>query len=219
MFENINGLWLVRTHPGGENRFNEFINEGIIAIGWNKIPSLVGKPKDEIFSLLKQHNYGTSNVTIGAINHFVNNMKVGDLCLVPTIDNSIYIAKIESDYYYEETKVVSGYPHQRKATFLKSPIIGRYDLPDDIQKSLGAQSTIANLGHRLEIFKSFINKNETDRKVELIDGCTNPELLQEQIIQLLPKAIANIKNDLQSDDPTRRFNASIEILKLSQNYK
>lgn len=215
MDSNFNNLWLLRGNPSEKRRIEEFIGEGIIAIGWKKLGNMKGKDKDLIASELVQSGHPTSNVTIGVVNHFVNNMKIGDICLIPD-DNKIYIARIDGDYFYEETKIDDGYPHQRFATFLNvDDPIDRYDLPEFLQKSLGARNTVANLTHRKELFCNFMNN------VEVIedDILDTENVLKNELLSMLPKALQNIKNDLESDDATRRAAASIEVIRLIQNFQ
>ncbi len=207
---DFNDLWLVRTNPENTNRLKEFLEEGIIAIGWSNLLDLTSMPKSEIFAELSRNNYSCSNVKLGVINHFVNNMQVDDLCIIP-YGNKIYIAKVTSPYYYDATKVEDGYPHQRKVEFInKDKPISRASLPDAVRKSLGAQNYVAHLGHRIDEFKAFLSETEPD------DENIN---LQEKLRKLLPKAIDNIKNAIDSDDVQRRFNASVEVLRLLQKYE
>lgn len=215
MDNNFENLWLLRGYPSEKKRIDEFINEGIIAIGWNELGDMKGKDSKSIASELRKTDHSITNVVIGVINYFVNNMKVGDICLIPD-DNKIYIAKIDSDYFYKETKIKDGYPHQREAIFLNiDDPINRYDLPEDLQKSLRAQNTVANLTHRKELFCNFMNNGEIIED----DIIATDFSLENKLMAMLPKALENLKNDLECDDPTRRAIASVEVIKLIQNLK
>ena len=166
-------------------------------------------PKSAILTELYKNNYSPSNVKLGVINHFVNNIHVDDLCIIPNGDK-VYIAKVTSAYYYNATKVADGYPHQRKVEFInKDNPINRASLPESIRKSLGAQNYVANLKHRIDEFKAFLSETEPNNH--------NTDL-QKALIELLPKAIDNIKNAMDSDDDERRFIASLEVLRLLQKY-
>jgi len=207
---NFDDLWLVRTNPENINRLNEFLENNIIAIGWSKLLDLTNMTKSTILTELSRNNYSCSNVKLGVINHFVNNIQVGDLCIIP-FGNKIYIAKVTSPYYYDPTKIAEGYPHQRKVEFInKDNPISRSSLPEAVQKSLGAQNYVAHLKHRIDEFKSFLSETEPPN-----DNIN----LQEKLIKLLPKAIENIKNALDSDDVQIKFNASVEVLRLLQKYE
>ena len=93
---------------------------------------------------------------------------------------------------------------------IRISLISRASLPDAVRKSLGAQNYVAHLGHRIDEFKAFLSETEPD------DENIN---LQEKLRKLLPKAIDNIKNAIDSDDVQRRFNASVEVLRLLQKYE
>jgi len=206
---NFNDLWLVRTNPDNINRLTEFLENDIIAIGWSNLLDLTNMNKSTILTELSRNNYSCSNVKLGVINHFVNNIQVGDLCIIPH-GNKIYIAKVTSSYYYDSTKVADGYPHQRKVKFInKDNPINRSSLPEAVRKSLGAQNYVAHLKHRIDEFRAFLIEAEST---------TDNITLQEELIKLLPVALDNIKNAMVSDDVQLRFNASIEVLKLLQKY-
>ena len=78
-----------------------------------------------------------------------------------------------------------------------------------VRKSLGAQNYVAHLKHRIDEFKAFLSETEPNNH--------NTDL-QKALIELLPKAIDNIKNAMDSDDDERRFIASLEVLRLLQKY-
>lgn len=207
---DFNDLWLVRTNPENTNRINEFLENDIIAIGWSNLLDLTGMTKSKIVEELSKNNYSCSNVKLGVINHFVNNIQVDDLCIMPYGDK-IYLAKVTSPYYYDVTKVSDGYPHQRKVEFInKDKPINRSSLPEAVRKSLGAQNYVAHLKHRIEEFKAYLFETEPSN--------INVNI-KEKLIKLLPKAIDNIKNAMDSDDVQRRFNASVEVLRLLQKYE
>jgi predicted Mrr-cat superfamily restriction endonuclease len=207
---DFNDLWLVRANPGKTDRLKEFLENDIIAIGWGNLLDLHDMPKSTILTELSKNNYSCSNVKLGVINHFVNNIKVDDLCIIPYGDK-VYIAKVTSAYYYDATKVEDGYPHQRKVEFInKDNPISRASLPESVRKSLGAQNYVAHLKHRIDEFKAFLSKTEFNNH--------NTDL-QKILIKLLPKAIDNIKNAMDSDDDQRRFIASMEVIKLLQKYE
>lgn len=147
-------VWLVRPFPHDVDRFTDFRNGQIIAIGWPEVPSLKGRDKNEIRSLLKNHPKKYSPSQLGAatstVNTFVNGFSQGDRVLIP-YEDEVFIGEIESDYFFEPTKVNEGYPHQRRIKWLKGPI-SRSDLPDEVRNSLRAPRTVADLSeHSLAI--------------------------------------------------------------------
>ncbi|KAA8675282.1 hypothetical protein [Clostridium sp. HV4-5-A1G] len=201
---NFNNLWLTRVSPEGNNRINEFLQSGIIAIGWSKLGDMRNKDKNKISEELAKNGYNNSNVTVGVLNHFFNNMKVGDLCIIPDQSN-IYLAQINSEYYFEPAKVKDKYPHQRKVKFInKNNPFNRNKLPESIRKSLGAQNTVANLNHRIPEMKNFLQTQFTSSNTNI----------ENELIKLLPKALENIKEAIRSNDIEIRTKVSFDIIKL-----
>lgn len=199
-------LWLVRAIPEKNNRIDEFLEKNIVAIGWAKLGNMTHKDKNDISKILSLNSYKNSNVTVGVLNHFFNNMKKNDLCIIPDGDN-IYLARVKSDYYFVPAEVNDEYPHQRKVEFLnKDNPINRNELPKNIQKSLGAQNTIANLNHRIPEMKAFLQDKLLNNNVNI-----NSELMK-----LLPKALANITEAINSNDIQIKTKAAFEVIKLVQ---
>lgn len=154
-------IWLIRPKPHGINRIREFLNEGIIALGWPELNSLVGKTKDDIKAELIPHPLNYSPDQLGAatatLNSFVNEIRINDIVVVPDGDD-IYFCKVISDYYYDQTKASQseGYPHQKKVEWIKGPI-KRTDIPDLLRNSLRAPRTLADLTRHADITLNFIN--------------------------------------------------------------
>lgn len=200
-------LFLVRANAEGDNRIKDFLKENIIAIGWMRLKKLDGLNKEEIVEELKKADYSTSNVTVGLINHFVNNMKVGDLCLIPEPDsNNVYLCEIKEDYYFNSH--YPSFPHTRKVEFInKENPFNRQDFSEELNKALKPLMTVADVTHRLPELEKYIG----DSSEELDDStCT----LKKELMDLLPIAIENIKEELNSEDKNRRVDASFEIIKL-----
>lgn len=208
-------LWLVRANPEGTNRLQEFLQHSILAIGWPKIPDMTNQTKGDIrISLIQGTAYTgkDANLKVGLINHFVNNMEQGDWCLVPDSENieNIYLAEIAGDYYFKQENKKDGYPHQRKIKWLNNrKPLNRYELPEDIQTSLRTQLTVADLSSHLKLLTEYIEGNH------LIYGYD----LEEELRSLVPKSLQNLKKEIESDDPSRRLQASIAVLSLVQKTK
>lgn len=206
-------LWLVRTNPNGNNRLKEFRQQSIVAIGWPNIDDMTNFTKGDIRIALIQGTAYTgkdANLKVGIINHFINNMKIGDWCLVPDSENieNIYLAEIVGDYYYEKASKKDGYPHQRKINWLNNcEPLNRYELPEEIQSSLRTQLTVADLSTHILLLEDYIEGNH------LVYGYD----LDKELQALVPKSLQNLKSALDSDDPKRRLEASIAVLNLVRN--
>jgi predicted Mrr-cat superfamily restriction endonuclease len=175
---------------------------------------LKSKNKDQIRTRLEDNGdngYSSSNSTVGIINHFVNNMDIGSLCLIPDPEsNDVYLAKVTSDYYFKlEDK---GYPHQRKVEFLnKENPFDRIDFSEDLKKAVSPKLTVADVTHRLATLNTFLGIENNDDQDKLID-------IEEELRSLFPLAIENIKYFLESSDEEKRLKASINVIKSLQSY-
>lgn len=166
----VNSFWLLRPMPHGSNHMKDFLEKGIIAVGYPIGESFADMKYDDIRSKLDKFKWSKG---LGNVNVLVNLMKKGDIVVVPD-DNErdVYFAKITSNYVYEsfldEDKEGSGYPHQRKVEWLldKEPLL-RSELPDSIKGSLRYPGTIADLTKHSSIISEilgleFSEKSETD---------------------------------------------------------
>ena len=156
--------WLLRPMPNNILRINEFRNANIIAIGWPELDSLKAKTKAEIHDALSHHplNYEPQELGIATstVNSFVNEMREGDLVVVPN-KNDIYFAKITTDYFYDSSKKAEGYSHQRTVEWLKGPI-RRNNIFEELKKSLRAPRTIADLSAHTDTLLAFISENTSN---------------------------------------------------------
>lgn len=146
----MNNAWLIRPVPHGKSRLFEFLNHGIIAVGWPCIGDLTGKSREELKEILSKPPYDYQGLTLGnayaTIDIFVNQMKNGDLLLMPNGDD-IYFGEITSGYYCDPLvdNDNDGYPHQRKAKWLTNT--SRQTLSKELRYSLKVHRTTANLSH------------------------------------------------------------------------
>lgn len=201
-------LFLFRARPDGVNQMDAFLETNTISIGWTTVPSMEGKDKDEVRICLENIYPDVSNSSVGQVNHFVNNMKEGDLCIIPRPDsNDVYVAKISREYYYDDKDV--NLCHKIGVEFLnKDKPYKRSEFSLELSKALRAPMTIADVSDKLEALEIFMNNKEINSNLVVN--------VEEELKKLLPKAIENIKVNLESDDPEKRMDASLEVLKLLQ---
>lgn len=161
--------WLIRPFPHDIDRFSNFKEDNIIAIGWPEISSLDRKNKNEIRELLKSHplNYTPSQLgaALATVNIFVNEISKEDIVIIPYEDD-IYFAKVVSDYFFDPSKVNDGYPHQRRIEWLKGPV-SRNLLPDVLRNSLRAPRTAANLTQHIDIIKRIAFEDNNGKSGQL----------------------------------------------------
>lgn len=204
----MNKLFLFRARPDGVDQMDTFLQTNSISIGWNTLSSLEGKCRNDLKICLESICPEISNSSIGQVNHFVNNMKIGDLCLIPRPhSDEVYLAKITKEYYYDDTD--KNLCHKIGVEFLnKDNPYSRSDFSLELRKALRPPMTIADVSDKLDDLKSFMN-NDNIKKDEISN-------VEEELKKLLPKAIENIKVNLESDDAEKRMDASLEVIKLLQ---
>lgn len=101
-------LWLVRAGQGG-HLVEDFIKNGIIAIGWNDVGDMANFRSNEYIKKAVKRNYpeyktGRVNVTAGQLSRFVFDFKRGDYAITYDPEERKYhIGKIVSDYRYDDT--------------------------------------------------------------------------------------------------------------------
>lgn len=104
--------WLVRTFSG--KYYAEFSHRGYVALGWNEISDLdlirsaAKKPKDQekLTEMAKKLQKGDKNSQPGRITspimRFVNEIKIGDIIIIPSEDSAfLNFGKITSDPFLE----------------------------------------------------------------------------------------------------------------------
>ena len=159
----MKNAWLIRPYPHKQPRLSEFLDKKIIAVGWPCIGDLNGKSREELKETLSKPPYSYEGLTLGnayaTIDIFVNQMKVGDLLLMPNGED-IYFGKITSDYYLDSSvdNDTDGYPHQRKAEWLKNA--SRKELSKELRSSLKVHRTAANLSHHFAEIDALIHNRE-----------------------------------------------------------
>ena len=146
----MKNAWLVRPFPHGIKRVSEFRETGIAAIGWPRTGDFTNKTREELKLLLSKPPYLLEGLALGnayaTVDIFVNQMKEGDLVLMPDGDD-IYFGEITSGYYFDSAFDSDdiGYSHQRKVKWLNNT--SRKELSKELRSSLKVHRTTANLSH------------------------------------------------------------------------
>lgn len=116
--KNLN-LWM---YTAGEmsNHFDEFYDEGVMAIGWNMLNDLTTyKDKDDIKQAINDyHDDGVSHSNAALCAYqFVKDIKIGDIIIVKKgVHKIIGYGKVKSGYKYDGKKE---YPHRREVEWVK----------------------------------------------------------------------------------------------------
>ncbi|MFJ7408229.1 MULTISPECIES: hypothetical protein [unclassified Lysinibacillus] len=202
------GLWMVRSNPGSQERITDFLMGGIIAVHWG-IGDLTGcKTKEDVAKVVAQKKLEARDASLktGLLYKFVNEMKIGDLCLVPNGDE-VYVGEIVSNYHFDSGS--KGFEHQRKVRWHGGELIWREDLPGELQKSLRSRLALADITKHEELFNKYLNSEPI---IEVESDDLYPDL---ELIALWDEAIQIIKNEINSDDPDRRLKAAIAVIGLN----
>ncbi|SYZ72202.1 hypothetical protein TRIP_C20317 [Candidatus Zixiibacteriota bacterium] len=145
----ISRAWVVRPYPHGKYRMQEFLEKGMVAIGWPSTGDLASKTRDEIGNILKTTYYtgassGTLGQVTGIVNRFVNQIQEGDTIIVPD-GNFIYLGTTTCTYEFRPELQADdqGYPHWVRVDWLfdKRPVV-RAELPAILFDSLKGRQTV-----------------------------------------------------------------------------
>lgn len=150
--------WMVRPKPHGIPRMKEFLEEGIIAIGWPRIGDLKGLTKPAIkhrVSAIYTYTEAELSQNVATIELFINEIAEGDFVIAPDGDD-IHLCKVTSHYYYDETKQDEslGYPQQRKVEWITC--VDRNTLPIELRNTLKAPKTAVSLTKHLPAIRAIV---------------------------------------------------------------
>lgn len=147
-----NKMWLVRA---GEKAYlvNEFLQNNVIAIGWNKTGNLSEfKSPETIKKLLKEkypeYKPGKINMTAGQLSRFRFEFKQDDAVLTYDPERrKYYIGKITSDYKFD-TSLLDMY-HIRNVQWEGE--VSRDDLSTAARNTLGSIATIIEIPKDVQV--------------------------------------------------------------------
>lgn len=194
-------LWLVRAGESGY-LIDEFINKGIIAIGWNDLGDLSSyKNKEEIKQAIRntypKFKKGKVRSTAGQLFRFCFEFNKGDYAITYNTEKRIYhIGKIKSSYKYKES-IIPDMNHIREVKW--SEKIERDNLSPSAKNTLGSALTIIQvnkdvfneLDNLLEGENTVIEEDETEEELDII---------KEDIIQKAHEFIKDEINNLSWEE-------------------
>ena len=149
-----------------------FLDESVIAIGWEELGDLskIEKTKDVLKSkyqsIYPNEKKMRTAQCVGTISRFIAEMKVGDYIVFPSKYNrEINLGVVESDYYYESNAKM--YNHRRKVKWLKH--LPRVAFSQGALYEVGAFTTCFEIKNYTDEFLSALDKSFKSQKVELVD--------------------------------------------------
>ena len=201
-------IFQIRSIPHGVERFQMFMDESFVCIGWPGLGNLENTSKDEMRNIIATA-YGTTGHkaghTLGQVNAFVNTMKNGDIAIVAN-KGYAYFASV-GDYEYEPQydNETDGMCHRRSVQWLGK--LPQNELNSSIQALLRNRNTIAE-------YPGSFEESELENKLSgLIPAVTQSGA---KLDSLFDKALSILEEELQSEDHDRRLQAAIELIKLKK---
>lgn len=184
-------IWMVRAGEGSY-LIEDFLREGIVAIGWNEIGRLqdnisYGELKERFKNAYPEDSEGRVRQCVGQIGKFLFDFKVGDR--VVTYDSSAreyYTGTITSKYSFGENRE---YHHYRQVEWVDGGI-PRDALSPETKNTLGAISTI------FELTESILEDLETNHP-----GYLSPDVeaeIQEISEHFERQQLEELKNNVKS---------------------
>lgn len=143
-------------------KWEEFYNDGIMAIGWDKLENLENYVDRK--SILKAliNNYGGGEDqpnNVSAIDDFCNGenkINLGDIVIAKKGTKTLLgYGKVISDYYFDEERVA--YKHCREVKWLKK---GVWDVEDNLPPKTLTDITLEKAQYLLNIMNENTNKQE-----------------------------------------------------------
>lgn len=197
----------------GSYLIEDFLEERIVAIGWNELGELPKNIKSKQLKEKFRKAYpddtdGRVNQCVGQIWRFQHEFQKGDK--VVTYDSSTreyYLGTIESDYLYDSS---FEYHHYRKVTWLSGGT-SRDLLSADARNTLGAISTIFWLPPQVweELHNNHVSYISSDREIPEKERM---ELTEESNLNTLKEDIINRSQEFIKDIISRLSWQDTEVL-------
>lgn len=170
--------------------------------------------KKDIENVVAQANLmpRDASLKVGLLDRFVNQMKIGDYCIVPYND-VFYTGIIKSDYYFDSNS--QKFEHQRKVEWLfDGEPFSRNELPEAIQVSIKSQLGLIGMAKHKSIFIKYLNHKQG---IDINDLSDEYEIssIESELNSLVIDAMKIIKDEINSDDPDRRLKAAIAVMELN----
>ncbi|OMF97533.1 hypothetical protein [Paenibacillus sp. FSL R7-0273] len=201
-------LFQIKASPLGVERIAEFLENNYICIGYPGTGDLEGaSPEEMLARLLKSGAYQGKELEAAVVNLnlFVHEMQDGDYVLVAD-GQWVHLGDL-GDYFYDETydKAGDGRCHRRGVTWLKS--IPQSALNPEVAELLADESSVSRYRGTLPAARIELWLEGTGPADSAADG--NRSRVDEITVA---KAIAVLKEALNSDDADRRERAAVAIL-------
>lgn len=191
--------WIYSAGPGS-NKWDEFYNEGVMAIGWSEFGDLsqyeTRKEMTETIQKLRDSNTSFKNITL-AVWDFSNKMKINDVIFVKEgTDKIVGWGIVQSDYYYD-LKVRDDYKNRRKVDWKGK---GEWDHPG--KAVLKTLTEITSYTNYVEKLKNLVSDNTIEELEDyeeegiVYDEYTSEDFLNE--VYMSGREYENLKRLLEN---------------------
>lgn len=151
-------------------KWEEFYNEGIMAIGWDKLENLENYTDRKSILEALRNNYGGREKQpnwVSAIDDFCNGenkINVGDIVIAKKGTKTLLgYGEITSDYYFDDKR--AAYKHCRKVKWVKK---GEWDVDDNLPRKTLTDTTLEKARYLRNIMNENTNKQENNHMIELL---------------------------------------------------
>ena len=167
--EDTKRYWLYS--PGEQAvKWEEFYNEGIMAIGWDELGDLENYTDRKSILEALINNYGggeDQRNNVSAIDDFCNGenkINIGDIVIVKKGTKTLLgYGRVTSDYYYDENR--EEFLHCREVEWFKK---GEWDVDDNLPRKTLTDTTLEKARYLLNIMNENTNKQENNHMIELL---------------------------------------------------
>lgn len=191
-----------------KERFDNFLNDNFVCIGWPLLDDLSRDNKEDIKRKLENeyslsgHKLGNA---LGSVNTFINTMQNGDIILIVN-KNYVYIGIVgEYEYLKEHNGLDDGTCHRRKVIWQNKAILSEIDI--SIKEFLKNRNLISKFPKSI---------SETEFNNLIAKGISLKKEDSEKLESLMSDALRIIEEELNSEDPERRLKAATELLRLNK---
>jgi predicted Mrr-cat superfamily restriction endonuclease len=182
---------VVRSKPHQKNREKQFVEEGILSLGWPLLMNLENADRETIERGMKEHYPDeASGVCVSQIFNFVH-LKPGSYVLSPSYrDRSIHVFKTVSHYEFrpEWASDEIGNPHVIHAEYLKT--VSREVFDELVQRALlAAKKTVTMMTKYADRILPVIEGDSGDRPAPTFQrpkpDPTARDMAEKKLIELL----------------------------------
>jgi len=175
---------IVTHHENPKRAAELFLEEGVVAIGFDMGRSFSSMSRDEVKNAFLEEWAGTdqqvSNWT-ATVENFLHEVKIGDVVIAYMGNNIVAaIGDVTGDYEYNDKNKVGdpdgevGYPNQRKVRWWPNPrYFNRSNLPPDLYKWVALPATLYTREYDIEQLKTILQgvpSGEEGREAQPIVG-------------------------------------------------